>query len=96
MKVSKKRLYPKTIALAVGLLFITLSVYGFVQAAEKNSSDPGLNNLLKKPVHLISSAFSSIFGSGEESNSSSAYDLNSKHQNKITHNFKCDRINTED
>jgi len=96
MKASRKRLFFKTIALAVCLGFVTLSVYGFVQVAEKNGPNSDPKNFLKEPVHLISSLFGSIFNSGKESDSSSTYDLNSNHKNKITHNFKCDRVNAED
>jgi len=96
MKASRRRLYPKTIALAVCLLFITLSVYGYVQATERNSPDPDLKNFLNKPIHLISSLFGAAANPGKESDSTSAYDLNSKHKTKITHNLKCDKINEED
>ena len=96
MKASGKALFFKAIALAVCLCFISLSVYGFVQAAEKNGPNSDPKNFLKEPVHMISSLFGSIFNSGQESDSSSTYDLNSRHKTKITHNFKCDRVNAED
>jgi hypothetical protein len=96
MKSSRKRLYPKTIAIAVCLIFISLSVYGIVQAAEKNSPNSDPQNFLKKPIQLISSLFGAKTNSGQESDSSSAYNLDPKQKTKITHNFKCDRVNDQD
>jgi hypothetical protein len=96
MKSSRKTLYLKTIAIAVCLLFISLSLYGFVQAAEKKAPDPGIKNFLKKPIHLLSSLIGTISNSGKESDSSSAYDLNSNQKNKITQNFKSEKVSDDD
>jgi hypothetical protein len=96
MKSSGRRLYPKTIAIAVCLAFISLSVYGIVQAAEKNIPNSDPKNFLKKPIQLISSLFGAKTNPGNESDSSSAYNLDSKEKTKITHNFKCDRVNDQD
>lgn len=96
MKSSRRRLYPKTIAIAVCLAFIFLSVYGIVQAAEKNGPNSDPKNFLKRPIQLISSLFGAKTNPGQESDSSSAYDLDSKQKAKITHNFKCDRVNDQD
>jgi hypothetical protein len=96
MKALDKALFLKAIAIAVCLGFISLSVYGFVQVSEKNTPDPNLKNFLKKPVHLISSLVGTIASSGEISDSSYAFNSNSKQKTKITHNLKCDKINDQD
>ena len=96
MKSSRRRLYPKAIAIAVCLIFISLSVYGIVQAAEKNSPNTGPKNFLKKPIQLISSLIGTKTNPGQEADSSSAYNLDSKHMAKITHSLKCDRVNDQD
>lgn len=96
MKSSRKTLYLKFTAIAVCLVFISLSVYGFVQTAEKKTPDPGLKNFLKKPMRLLSSLIGAISNSGNESDSSSAYDLSSTQKNKITQNFKTEKVSDED
>ena len=93
---SSRRIYPKTIAIAVCLIFISLSVYGIVQAAEKNGPNADPKNILKRPIQLISSLFGAKANPGQEADSSSAYKLDSKQKTKITHNFKCDRVNDQD
>ncbi|NIM57801.1 MAG: hypothetical protein GTO16_02510 [Candidatus Aminicenantes bacterium] len=96
MKSSRRRLYLKTIAIAVCLIFACLTVYGIVQAAEKNGPNSDPKNFLKKPIQMISSLFGAKSNPGQESDSSSAYNLDPKQKTKITHNFKCDRVNDQD
>jgi len=96
MKASGKALFFKAIAIAVCVGFISLSVYGFVQANEKNTSDPNFKNFLKKPVNLIFSLVGTIASSGERSDSSYNFNPSSKQKTKITHNLKCDKINDQD
>jgi len=96
MKSSRRTLFLKSTAIAVCLIFISLSVYGFVQTAEKKTPDPGLKNFLKKPIRLLSSLIGAISNSGKESDSSSAYDLNSDQKNKITQNFMSEKVSDED